>query len=462
MDLSEVIDPHREPKRCIVIAIDGARRDYVERYDAPWLNRLAAEGVLFRNAIASNGLAETANGFATIATGVTTSEHGVCTSRDWYDRDAGKLVYVYDEMSNTLRLAVPTAAEQIKARRPGVRIASISTKDRLAVILGGGAADLVAYCYREHVFHRHVRGSYTGAGVTDDGYQYSERSGHRLPSFLENLRVARRVHWMGPGFEHPDRDVADTGLIDQFIMDGALAIAEHFDPEILFVGLVGPNIVGHQYGPVSLEMAESFRIVDEQIGRLVRLTERRGARADTLFIVTSDHGMSLKPGGIDITTQLRERLDPRLMANILYTFCGAVGGLYLKDTNLAAIEAMVTAVRTLQHLRGAWWKYDPAAPWFVKRVAHPHTPDILVVPERSWVILDPGVTKPNVIAHHGPPYPSDVSIVHLYSGAGIKRLGPIGQPFDLERNELLTAEEIAGLPEHRDVATLMLKMFGAS
>lgn len=461
MDIEVVVDSGPRPKRCIVIAIDGARGDYLERYEAPWMRKLAAEGVGFRNAIASNGLAETANGFAAITTGLTTSGHGVFTSREWYDRELDRFVYVYDSDTNSLELKVPTAAERIKTHLPGTRVASISTKDRLAVLLVGMSADLIAYSYREHVFHRHTKGSYTGRGVTEDGYQFTERSGYTLPSFLQNIKTPRRTSWKGAGFDHPDQDTADTAQIDRFIMDGALAIAEHFDPSILFVGLVAANIVGHKYGPESPEMAETFRIADEQIGRLVELTERRGTRKDTLFIVTSDHGMTLKPQGVDITKELRERFGQRLVANILYTFAGSAGGLYLKEIERSKIDEMVSALRRIPHIKGAWWKYDPEAPWFVKRMAHPHTTDILIIPERDWVIFDPGVSNPNVIAHHGPQYPSNVNIVQIYSGPGIKRLGLIGEPLNLLSTELLTEGEVSGLPEHRDVAPLMLRLFGA-
>ncbi len=35
MDIERVVDSGSRPKRCIVIAIDGARGDYLERYEAP-------------------------------------------------------------------------------------------------------------------------------------------------------------------------------------------------------------------------------------------------------------------------------------------------------------------------------------------------------------------------------------------------------------------------------------------
>ncbi len=63
MDIEVVVDSGHRPKRCIVIAIDGARGDYLEGYEAPWVRILAAPGGGFRNAIA-------ANGFASITTGL--------------------------------------------------------------------------------------------------------------------------------------------------------------------------------------------------------------------------------------------------------------------------------------------------------------------------------------------------------------------------------------------------------
>ena len=53
MDLKQVIDPGTRPQRCVIIAVDGARRDYLERSDSPAQRSLVERGVGFRNAIAS-------------------------------------------------------------------------------------------------------------------------------------------------------------------------------------------------------------------------------------------------------------------------------------------------------------------------------------------------------------------------------------------------------------------------
>ncbi len=47
------------------------------------------------------------------------------------------------------------------------------------------------------------------------------------------------------------------------------------------------------------------------------------------------------------------------------------------------------------------------------------------------------------------------------SEPGIKQLGLIGEPLNLLSRELFTEGEVSGLPEHRGVAPLMLRLFGS-
>jgi len=458
VDWDAILDPATHPKRCIVVAFDGARADYLERYHTPALHSLAQRGVGFRNAIASNGMAETAPGFASIATGGTAREHGIISSEEWYDRQLGKTLYFYDSDTNTLRLQMAPVAQRFKEQYPHLKVAGISAKDRLAVMMAGPTADIVAYSYREHVFLRQLRESYIGAGVGEDFYMWTERKGWELPAYLRGLRTPRRVDWSGPGFHHPDQDTADTAEIDSFIMEGALAILEQERPDLLFVGFVATNIVGHAYGPSSPEIKATMKAADGLVGRLVERLETLGILEETLVIITSDHGMSRKEYGMNISTFLQEQFGQPMAENILHAFSSTVGGLYLKDTTPRTIQETVAAVCSHPHVKGAWWKSDRDAPWFVQRIAHERCPDIVIVPDRDYSIFPVGMTKPYFPFAHGAPYPSDVSIVQIFSGPGVKRLGFVGEPFDLESRELLTEEQIRGVPEHRHVATLIEKL----
>jgi predicted AlkP superfamily pyrophosphatase or phosphodiesterase len=51
------------------------------------------------------------------------------------------------------------------------------------------------------------------------------------------------------------------------------------------------DTVGHAFGPFSPEMQEAVRTIDSDIGRLMRLLEKKGLAEQTVVVVASDHGM---------------------------------------------------------------------------------------------------------------------------------------------------------------------------
>jgi hypothetical protein len=91
------------------------------------------------------------------------------------------------------------------------------------------------------------------------------------------------------------------------------------------------------------------------------------------------------------------------------------------------------------------------APWYVRRFAHPRCPDILILADRAYCLVEKGWAKPSVPAHHGPPYLSDVNVWQVFSGAGVKRLGTVGEALDLTSQEMLGESQEAGLPKQVDV-----------
>jgi predicted AlkP superfamily pyrophosphatase or phosphodiesterase len=444
----DIIDERHIPKHVIVLAVDAFKYEYLKKYELPNMGSLITNGVSFANAIASNCVAETAPGFASISTGKYMKHHGICVSSCWYDRKTKKLSYFYDEVSGKLHLEAPTIGEMIKLQDPSARIASISAKDRNAFLLGGSGADIVVFSYREQM---HERGHFTGPGVGEDFFGWTERPGRGLPSYLADLRVPRIVDWDGPGFHHPKENAANTPFMDEFIMEGALKILENERPTLLFVGLVSPNIVGHTYMTESVELRESCEVVDQLLGMLISRLKEMGWFDDTLIIFTADHGMADKPLSIDLIGELKLKGRRDLVENIAYLSKGpAVGGLYLHDISQPLSDETIEAVKGIEHIKGAWYKDDPDAPWFIRRGAHERAPDIMVIPEFRYQIVPEGRTEPVYPAYHGAPYFADFSIVMIFSGCGIKRMGTIGKD-DIPPDELLSDEIVQGLPEQTQI-----------
>jgi len=105
----------------------------------------------------------------------------------------------------------------------------------------------------------------------------------------------------------------------------------------------------------------------------------------------------------------------------------------------------------MPNVRAAWCRDDASAPWFVRRFAHERCPDILILPHRSYQLLPKGLAKPSVPAHHGPPYLSDLNIWTVFSGAGVRTLGKLGDALDISSEEPLEERQEALLPKQVDI-----------
>lgn len=455
-----IVDRMETPKHTIFVVIDGGRGDYLERFSVPHMDALIENGVSYRNAVAPTCTAGTNPGLATLSTGLLVKDHGICSSFEWYDKKTGQLIYFYDAKRDILHMDAPTLGDFLKKKNPAAKVAAISTKDRHTLLMGGKHADIIAYSYRESVFKRRVMGAYTGAGVSTNYFSWQERVNHSLPSYLKDVKQARVVDWEGKTFKHSGVDVADTSLIDGFIMDSALKILENEKPELLFIGLVSANIVAHTYGMDTGEIEDSVEFTDAQIGKLVEKLKEMGWFKDTLIVVAADHGMSERPIGVDVITSLKKKGHNDIVDNVLNLSSGGTGGFYLSDTSSLMIEKTIDTLREIDHIKEAWYKYDPRAPWYIRGFAHERAPDIVIIPTFNSVILDEGYEEPDFPIYHGPPYPADLSIWLIFSGVGVKKLGRMGGMLDYSSKELISDEEIEKLPVQVDVAPTVRAIWG--
>ena len=447
-----IVDRDKTPKHTVLVTVDGARYDYLERFSTPNIDSLIQNGVSYRNAVAGAFIACTAPGIATISTGLSVEDHGICFSYEWYDKKTGKLIYFYDSEKDILHMDAPALSDFLKGKNPMAKIAAISAKDRHALLLAGKQADIIAYLYREVVSKRHALAAFTGPGVNADHYSWQERVNHSLPPYLKDIKQARIVDWEGKTFRHSPVDIANTSLIDEFIMESSLKILENEKPALFFIGLVSTNITAHYYGINSAELEDSVEVIDTQIGKLVEKLKEMSWFEDTLIVIVSDHGMNERPIGIDVINSLKNVGHSEIVDNVLNFASEATGGFYLNDTSPSVVEKTIGALKEIDHVKEAWYKYDPKAPWYVRRFAHERVPDILIIPDFDSVLLDEGYGEPKVSINHGPPYPPDISIWLILSGAGVKKLGKVGQMLDYSSKELISAKEIETLPEQLDVA----------
>ena len=144
-DILPIVDSGRIPKRTIFILIAAGRYDYLETYAVPNIDTLIENGVSYRNAVAGTCIAGTSPGTATLATGLFVKDHGIPSDYEWYVKETGELIYFYNPDKDILHMNAPTLADYYKNQNPGAKIASISPKDRHALLLGGKQSDIIAY-----------------------------------------------------------------------------------------------------------------------------------------------------------------------------------------------------------------------------------------------------------------------------------------------------------------------------
>jgi predicted AlkP superfamily pyrophosphatase or phosphodiesterase len=328
--------------------------------------------------------------------------------------------------------------------------------------LAGHRPDTILYSYRERPGAVDDR-VFTGAGVTEERYLLSERLEHEVPEYVKDLSLPRYVDWIGDGFSFPDIDAAKTPRIDDFITEAALKVMKHQRPDVMCVGLVSTNIVGHYQPLDSPQMEDSARVVDAHIGGLIAGLRETGLEEETLVVITADHAMTKVRGRVDIPRELMAMGCQDVEENIAYIIVGGTGGIYLKSNEKGEVDSTIEALSTIDYVRGVWHKQDHEAPWFIKNVVCDHGPDIILLPEYGGYFVaghEQRAHMDDLLNQHGSPYYSDANIMMILSGPGVEHVGPVGDPLDLSSEVPIGEEEASILPRQRDVAPTILGLLG--
>lgn len=222
--------PEEPPPPLLLISIDGFRWDYFERYEAPTLSRLAAEGVRSTGLIPSFPSKTFPNHY-TLVTGLYPEHHGI-VANNMYDPDFDA------EFGLGLSDAVGDGrwwgGEPLwaTAQRQGLRSATLFWPGSEAEI--GGVRPTLWQPYD---------GAMTGAARVDTVLSWLDLPPMERPTFL-TLYFSEVDH------------------------------------------------AGHVAGPVSDSVAVAVRQVDSYLRRLVEGLEARGLLGRMHLLLVSDHGMS--------------------------------------------------------------------------------------------------------------------------------------------------------------------------
>lgn len=497
------------PKLILQITVDQLRGDlptrYYDRLGEGGFRYLLESGIVYRNAHHAHANTETIVGHATLATGAHPSHHGMVGNL-WFDREAGLVTYNVEdsryrlltkgagvdkdeEIDPTQRAAntegrsptailVSTFADELRSSRAGrSKVIGVSVKDRSAIAMAGhsGTAYWFSKAGGEFVTSNYYLDSYPKWVNDWNQKQMPQRYAntdwklmHEQGSYLfgnsDDREWVTNVGGFGRVFPHPYGDAAspyfNTLLTispagDEVLLDFAKAalIGEQLgkgdETDYLSISFSTTDYVGHIFGPSSLEAEDNILRLDRTLENLLNFVEQEVGLANTLVVLSSDHGGPNAPGylqslGIPAGYVEPETWDQKAAISRIKDQFGIKGQLieryahpyvYLsadvtedRDIDREALEAATAA--ELLKFPGVSLAISSAA---LRNGAVPDTQlyrsvlnnfnakrsgDIYIVFQPNWFIND--FDGLEVASTHGSPWQYDTFVPVIFAGAGLK------------------------------------------
>ncbi len=455
----------------------------------------------------------TGPGHAAIYTGAPPADSGIVANRRW-DRARRTMVGVLDDgrtvehggeagsFVSPSALRAETVADVLRRAAAGrtgdTRIASLSMKDRGAVIPGGQRPDAAVW-YTEAARGMTTSAHYAPevpawlaafnaehpvAGYFDRPWEPLDRASLVASGVPDDAPGEGDWYGLGVTFPHllsrssrPLTTFLATPFSTEYLADAAgaavraLQLGADGAPDLLMLSVSGTDYVGHVFGPESWEAMDNLVRVDLALGALLRELE---ARSTVSVLITADHGVmplverARTTGNTaaariefeDVVRAAEEALDAALgpgdwVAEYVQPY------LYLRPEALAPAvraRALAAAQEGLRRLPGvgAVHRCDEAVGWRddpdpVRR-AVALSVDPRVAGELYVVPADGSVVDERMpVGHgtsHGSPWARDAEVPVLVSGPGVRH-GELTERREFPR----TAATLAALlgvdpPEH--------------
>jgi predicted AlkP superfamily pyrophosphatase or phosphodiesterase len=516
------------PRLVVLCSVDQLAR-WVFEQGRPHLaadggfRRLLAGGVEFPQCAFQHACTETGPGHATISTGAPASAHGIVRNEWWSPADGGKVYCVSDRVEplpglpearnrGPGRLLLPTLADSLKAHVPGSKVASVAWKDRSAILMAGRAADAVVWFesatgnlvtntawtttpppwltefnrarpldgYHGWIWER-LGPPEAYAGLVDDRpYELVHQNGgnaRTLPQALTGGKPEPGQAYYVQAFASPVGNTV-VRLAAEAMVQG-MALGADAVPDLLCVSFSSTDVIGHSFGPDSVEARDALLRLDRDLATLLAFLDQQVGEGRYAFFLTADHGVGPTPEwaraqGVDAGRGLLLR-HARAAAEQALTNAFGISPpsgkrwfAHVGENSFCFEPALVAALRA-QHdpatvLPQAARVAAAAAASTAGIAAAFATADLLAAPpgddplrravryslcpDRAGdvqLVLAPYWLDGMTPASHGSPHPYDREVIALAMGAGLPAGGRIAAPITPGFGVVLFAE-LLGIP----------------
>lgn len=333
---------HYETPRLVVgIVVDQMRYDYLyrywDKYSDDGFKQLMNDGFVFDNANFDYMPTFTGPGHASIYSGTTPANHGII-GNSWFVRETRSSTYVTDDpevnsvgtnsdagkMSPRLLLTSTISDELRLHTNFRSKVVGISIKDRGAILPAGHTGDaywfdsntgefITSSWYYDELPHwvrnfneQNKVNQYLNKpwetilpveeyeeSINDDNPYEGVFKGKNKPIFPYNL--SQLAEESGPGL------IATTPFGNNLVADLAYeaiegeSLGEDEFTDLLSISFSSTDYVGHQFGPASIEMQDTYLRLDRQIAELLSYLDENFGAENVLVFLTSDHGAAHVP-----------------------------------------------------------------------------------------------------------------------------------------------------------------------
>ena len=330
------------PKLVVGMVVDQMRWDYLyrfySRYGQGGFKRLINEGFSAENTLIPYTPTLTACGHSSVYTGSVPAINGII-GNNWFDAQLGRDVYCVEDkdvktvgspskegLMSPKNLLVTTMTDELRmATNFRSKVISVSIKDRGAILPGGHTAN-GSYWYDDM----------TGNFITSTHYMQelpvwvNDFNSKKLPNkyfaedwntlypiatYLESTADAKPYERLFKGektstFPHLFKQYANKNYAmmasmpqgNSFTLEFAKAaipaekLGQTGNTDFLAVSLSSTDYVGHQFGPNSIELEDTYLRLDKDLEDFFNYLDKTLGKGNYLFFLTADHGVTHVPG----------------------------------------------------------------------------------------------------------------------------------------------------------------------
>jgi hypothetical protein len=333
------ISPLQRPKLVVGIVVDQMRWDflyrYYDRYGSGGFKRLLNDGFSCENAMINYIPSFTAVGHSAIFTGSVPALDGIA-GNDWMEQLTGKVIYctadstvqplgnasAIDGRMSPRNLLVSTITDELRlATNFQSKVVGVSLKDRASILPAGHMAN-AAFWFDDATGH-FITSTYYMKQLPDWVVKFNDknRPGQLVEKGWNTLYPintyrqsdadnedyeGRFTGEINSSFPHDLKTIYSKNKFSfrptpfgntitlEFAKEAldAYQLGRGVATDFLTINIASTDYVGHQYGPNSIEIEDTYLRLDKELAGFFQMLDAKIGKGQYLLFLTADHGVA--------------------------------------------------------------------------------------------------------------------------------------------------------------------------